>query len=833
MVEYILEITLQSPLTSAAGEGRVGVADRDIAFDDLGLPILPGRRLKGLWREAYLDVFDAWTLCGESPIPVEDVFGKLGQAQDSTNVDLHIGNAALKEAESLKPWLSYLQDPRNQKMFPEDVVQHYANVRLQTAVDRHTGAAKENTLRSTRTLRAGLVFRAPVRFATLPGDAIIAALESGAAALQYMGTARTRGLGKVYCRFFKADSTDPVPDGGTGSASTVSGLGVPTHILRYRLTLRESVVVPTADGDPNTIVTRQNIPGSHLWGVAAWHYLNQGGNTTDPAFRHAFLDGGLRFLTAYPESLNNEKQRLIPIPHSIRKLKTDESLVDFVEDPPNILDEDQTKRHDHSYCRINSQRLETQSVKTERNYHHARAKDRRKGRALGTEVPDGGAFFTYEAIKAGQSFQGAVLGAESDLQNLQKWLKGVGLMRLGRSRSAQYGEVKFGWFGDVQELNGLSESNGFNTRQVDSKEDWHADDLGEDDRWDEDEIWDEDENAEWDEDETYAEDGMDEIIERQNTDKFNLGEQLVITTLSPLLTVNERGHPEACFPEHELAIALGLDTSEKNLTLSHSYTRTELVSGYSAHLRLPRQQLPAVAAGSVFVFDIKDFQGCITLEQLLKLEHNGLGLRKGEGYGRIAIDRLKIDKTKEEMLLDDPEHQTHRQKPSETEIPEEVAKFLQDITRTRCLAKIQQRAMAAAAEKKIRKIPSNSLLGKLRLFLQLDPTNAIDNLKNLPKLTKERLRDCQIDTNEGDTLWLAGASTLTLYDLFETAWTKPTALLDSETEHEKGFWSGLLEIVANHRYTDMDGTEVDRLVDEMCKVFLNYLLTALHRGARR
>ena len=43
MMDYILQITLQSPLTSSAGEGRVGLVDRDVAFDGLGLPILPGR----------------------------------------------------------------------------------------------------------------------------------------------------------------------------------------------------------------------------------------------------------------------------------------------------------------------------------------------------------------------------------------------------------------------------------------------------------------------------------------------------------------------------------------------------------------------------------------------------------------------------------------------------------------------------------------------------------------------------------------------------------------------------------------------------------------------
>ena len=47
MTNYVLQITLRSPLTSAAGEGRVGLVDRDVAFDDLGYPFSPAGVSKG------------------------------------------------------------------------------------------------------------------------------------------------------------------------------------------------------------------------------------------------------------------------------------------------------------------------------------------------------------------------------------------------------------------------------------------------------------------------------------------------------------------------------------------------------------------------------------------------------------------------------------------------------------------------------------------------------------------------------------------------------------------------------------------------------------------
>ena len=803
MTEYILQIALQSSLTSAAGEGRVGVVDRDVAFDDLGLPILPGRRLKGLWREAYRDVADAWKLCGKDPIPAEHIFGESGQKPGDGDACLYIANATLQEASSLREWLKYLQ--HNKKLHPDDVVEHFATVRTQTAIDRRTGAPLENTLRLTRTLKANLVFRAQVRFFESPNDVLLDALALGAAALQHMGTARTRGLGKVSCRLLEnksgqcrdltaevlsnntlasitgtgraqPDQSDQSATGQTPTA-TPSNCPIPTHLLRYRLTLTSPAVIPVTDGDPNTVMTRRDVPGSHVWGAAAWRYLSQPNHAPeDDEFRHAFLDGGLRFLTAYPEADDPEasnkhpqRQRIIPIPHSIRKFKEGEELVDFVEQSPG---EEPIKRLDRSYAIINEGSLKTQAVKTELNYHHARAKDRRIGRALGTEAAagveaaagaDNGAFFRYEAIEAGQSFQGAVLGSENDLKNLQTWLQG-GRIRIGRSRSAQYGEAEFEWLDDApQELSGRVEWDGFVKQQAVA-----------------------------------------------DSDKC-----LIITTLSPLLTVNDYGHPEARFPKGELAKTLGLEVSE--LKLCSSYTRTEVIGGYNSHLRLPRQQWPAIAAGSVFVFGI---QQAPAKECLLQLEHNGLGLRKGEGYGRIAVNRQGNLQLRKETQLDDPGKQNRLDAPaSGIPIPQSVQDLLLGVVRERCLAEIQQHAMTVAGETK--NIPSNALLGRLRLFLQQDAP--IESLNNLRKPAEEGLKNCRINAA------IPGLSRMTLYDLFKKAWTEPKSLTRKLIEPR-------VEDIVENRYADMRRTMIDKLVSDdstkMCTVFLDHLLTALRRKSR-
>ena len=786
MTDYVLEITLQSPLISGSGEGRVGLVDRDVVYDDLGLPTLPGRCIKGLWREAYHNVVDAWELCGKPQIPgVQAIFRKTDEKSHPEDINMHISDAELKEASSLKPWLVYLQRRDNRKLLPENVIQHFATVRGQTAIDRWTGVAAENTRRLTRTLQAGWIFNAKVGFVNEPEDEVIKGLARGAAALRYIGMARTRGFGKVRCRllscrYTESDLTeyvlehDQLPklkDDGLGESSQASPKekGEPEdhndellYILRYRLTLNEPVVIPAADGDPNTVMTRLDIPGSHVWGIAAWTYLQQPDFPgKDSGFRSLFLDGGLRFLTAYLEVLDDGSQRrLIPMPHSIRKLKENENLMDLAK-----ADEEEKKkpkeRLERGYARLDTGVLKTHAVKTELNYHHARSKDRRKGRALDND----GAIFKYEAIQADQVFQGAVLGSKSDLKRLkEEWLKGVKVIRLGRSRSAQYGEATFEWVDDsVKRLRGLTEWNGF---------------LSEEPR--------------------------------------NSGKHLIITTLSPLLSVNDKGHPAACFPECELAEILGF-----NLRLSGSYTRTELVGGYHTHLRLPRQQWPAIAAGSVFIFDIpqaSDTEICPTPEErLLQLEQNGLGLRKGEGYGRVAVNRQNLtSQIKGTLQPSDPD--------APKSVPEEVQNLLCSIVRRHCLSEIQQIATNAAgriANQSNVKIPSNSLLGRLRFLLRQG--SFIESLDSLRDTAKSKLRDGEIDTSD---FGMSGLSDeLTLLDLFKEVWNKRESwtgkligthvkkICPSET-HEK-----IIKALKND----------DNIMMIMCRDYLNCLLAVLHR----
>ena len=111
--------------------------------------------------------------------PVDQIFGQVGRKPGEGDSCLYIGNAELVHATSLrelKEWLKYLQNHHIRKLHPDDVVEYFATVRLQTAIDRRTGAAREDTLRLTRTLQTGWMFHAPVRLLINPCQELLNAL---------------------------------------------------------------------------------------------------------------------------------------------------------------------------------------------------------------------------------------------------------------------------------------------------------------------------------------------------------------------------------------------------------------------------------------------------------------------------------------------------------------------------------------------------------------------------------------------------------------------------------------------------------------------------------
>jgi CRISPR-associated protein Csx10 len=69
------------------------------------------------------------------------------------------------------------------------------------------------------------------------------------------------------------------------------------------------------------------------------------------------------------------------------------------------------------------------------------------------------------------------------------------------------------------------------------------------------------------------------------------------------------------------------------------FTSSTLIGGFNRKWGLPLPQVPALAAGSVIVFESEDIE--ITSEQIQLLEVCGIGERREDGFGRIAVNWLE------------------------------------------------------------------------------------------------------------------------------------------------------------------------------------------------
>ncbi len=147
-----IRLTLLSDTTFSRGDGTAGEVDIEVVHDDLGLPYVPGRRIKGLLLEAWLTMAAAFP--GDAPA-ARELFGE-PRATTSDSGLLMISRAELPA--ELRSWVEFAVRRRDNPVNPGDVLRGFTDVRRQSARDRRTGAPAEGTLRASRAAIRGLTF---------------------------------------------------------------------------------------------------------------------------------------------------------------------------------------------------------------------------------------------------------------------------------------------------------------------------------------------------------------------------------------------------------------------------------------------------------------------------------------------------------------------------------------------------------------------------------------------------------------------------------------------------------------------------------------------------
>lgn len=369
-------------------------------------------------------------------------------------------------------------------------------------------------------------------------------------------------------------------------------------IITFSLHTQQALLATSFQGDPNSDVSYSFIPGSMIRGAIIGRYMKQHHlselDLTNDEVKHLFFDAkNTHYLNAY--LLSQQGKRTLPIPRSWFKEKdaelTDDSpiwvydfSIDRGDNPEN------PKFVGEYFWTTEGGCVRFYKEKRRINIHNQR--DRKKGRSTQikrdpqtNQLKGEGEIFRYEAIDAGQTFQAVILcSSEDNAKLLKDLLQMLPELWLGGSQSAGYGHTKIS-------------------------------DINCHDVWDEVSI---------------------PIEDRIDNNSFT------ITLLSDMILRDEWGQYAVIPPsvQHQIPAPLTRELEKifgVKLKPQISFANSTLVGGFNRKWGLPLPQVPALAAGSIFVFE----KISLNPDQIQQLETHGIGERRVEGFGRIVVNWLE------------------------------------------------------------------------------------------------------------------------------------------------------------------------------------------------
>jgi CRISPR-associated protein Csx10 len=359
--------------------------------------------------------------------------------------------------------------------------------------------------------------------------------------------------------------------------------------ITFSLHTIEPILATSFQGDPNSDVSYSYIPGSMIRGAVISRYLRQHKlselDLNDVTVRGLFFDETKTlYLNAY--LLSKDGKRTLPVPLSWFKDKdaklpeSDEhgsmAIYDHAIEYELPEDEDITPKR----VEQNFCTVCDQSVvlySEKRRINIHNFRNRKKGKG----IKEQGEIFRYDALDVGQTFQAVILCQDKDLlDKIQQLIPDDTKIWLGGSQSAGYGKT------EISNVN---------------------DDLA--DNWCE--------------------------IETPSSQRVN-NQKLTISLLSDAILRDEWGQAVAdanlIKPAVEETLNKALQTPKSVII----YSSSNLIGGFNRKWGLPLPQLPALSAGTVIVFEGVGLNS----DEIQHLEFYGIGERRNEGFGRVAINWL-------------------------------------------------------------------------------------------------------------------------------------------------------------------------------------------------
>lgn len=472
-------------------------------------------------------------------------------------------------------------------------------------------------------------------------------------------------------------------------------------MISFSIHTIEPILATSFQGDPNSDVSYSYIPGSMIRGAVISRYIRNHKlselDINDVTVRGLFFDETKTlYLNAY--LLSKEGKRTLPVPLSWFKDK--DAKLPEPDEHGSMQIYDRAVEYELRDEGITPKRVEQNFCTVCDQYVVLYSEKRRinihnfRNRKKGKGIKEQGEIFRYDALDAGQTFQAVILCQDKDLlDKIQQLLPDSTNIWLGGSQSAGYGKT------EISNVNSLA------------------------DNWCE--------------------------IEIPSSQRVN-NQKLAITLLSDTVLRDELGQAVANAKLIKSALE---ETLNKALQTPESviiYSSNTLIGGFNRKWGLPLPQLPALSAGSVVVFE----GVALTSDEIQRLEFYGIGERRNEGFGRVAVNW-----SHEEELQGTKPGKNNIFQPSLEESSHPVATLMATrILRQRLEKKlIKKLGESDTSIKKNLDDISNSQLSRLWLAARegliagtFSPVEKLLNPDNLTKKAREQFQNTKMEN--GDSL---------------------------------------------------------------------------------
>jgi len=433
----ILKIETLSYTLPGSGEGDT-LIDNDIIFDRVGIPYIPGKRMKGLLRESAIEILEILGL--ESYSLVYSLFG----VQGSTKGKLKIPNLYIRKYSEISRDMESLVFSKK-AISKSELIEFFTDIREETAIDDN-GIAKDNSLRTSRVLKPGFTFECDIDGGSLTEKekALFCLLCMN---LRRIGTRRNRGFGKVKCSIEPACSIEDAMKVLRDGEDSINTETQETKVaydsfkesnsvicLPFKIKTKSPVLISTQGGDQNVVNTCDYIPATTIRGIFASQLIKKLGISQkaheNNLFNEVILSGKVLIKPAFPIK---DDFSLHPAPLNIRKVKgeSDKTLLNVFREPP----EGRKTKALNGFIALDNGNACLYRPEKVMFFHNARS--RLEGRSTGESI------FYYEAISKDEEFYGEMYGPEGLLIDLRNCMGSCFNAEIGRSKTSQYGEIVF------------------------------------------------------------------------------------------------------------------------------------------------------------------------------------------------------------------------------------------------------------------------------------------------------------------------------------------------------------------------------------------------------